>query len=259
MPEHNRAVFEQRNDSRNEPDDFPTPLWATRALMKSVFPQLGPLWNFYPQLQNRIAFDPCMGRGHMVQALREEFKSAYGMDTERYTPQRLITQIYGDYLQTEVLAMNWIIMNPPFKLAEGFLAKALAEASDGVAMFVRTNFLESQGRYEVFKQHRPNIIAQFAERVILHKGISRDPSRIYIHPITFQPVRPTTATSYCWMVWLKSAPNKMLWSPFYWIAPCREIMERSGDYDADKWTNYAKLSPDELRKALSWEKPLVTP
>ena len=51
--------------------------------------------------------------------------------------------------------VDWIITNPPFRLAEQFILKALNHATEGVAMLVRTSFLESIGRYSSLFSVRP--------------------------------------------------------------------------------------------------------
>ena len=38
---------------------------------------------------------------------------------------------------------DWVITNPPFKLAEEFITEGLRVASIGVGMLVRTSFIES--------------------------------------------------------------------------------------------------------------------
>lgn len=46
----------------------------------------------------------------------------------------------------------------------------------------------------------------------------------------FHPVpgtKASSATAYCWMVWLNGRPHG---TRFEWIAPCRDRLERDGDY-----------------------------
>lgn len=112
---------------------------------------------------------------------------------------------------------DWIITNPPFRLGEQFALTALDRARVGVALFVRTAFLESVGRYgSLFKPHPPAYVFQFTERVPLFRG------RLNQHG--------STATAYCWVVWLKlnAQPRSTV---FRWIPPCRKALEREGDYD----------------------------
>ena len=56
---------------------------------------------------------------------------------------------------------DWIITNPPFRLAERFALKALSLANTGVALLVRTVFIESVGRHdEVDGERLPVDLAQ---------------------------------------------------------------------------------------------------
>ena len=66
----------------------------------------------------------------------------------------------------EARSHDWVITNPPFRLAEEFVARSLNVARKGVAILARTVFLESVGRYEaIFKINPPTVFAQFSERV----------------------------------------------------------------------------------------------
>jgi hypothetical protein len=90
---------------------------------------------------------------------------------------------------------DWIITNPPFRLAERFALKALSLANTGVALLVRTVFIESVGRHErLFSKFKPAFVAQFTERVAIVKG-RLDP-------------KASTATGYAWVVWLKCPTSK---------------------------------------------------
>jgi tRNA1(Val) A37 N6-methylase TrmN6 len=87
----------------------------------------------------------------------------------------------GDY------STDWIITNPPFRLAEQFALTARERAREGVALLVRTTFLESGGRFaNLFSKYRPNAVLQFSERVPMHKGRLIE--------------NGSTATAYCWIV-----------------------------------------------------------
>jgi hypothetical protein len=112
-------------------------------------------------------------------------------------------------------SFDWVITNPPFRLAEQFVVRSLNIARMGVAILARTVFIESVGRYEnLFKSQPPTVYAQFTERVPMVKGrLDR---------------KATTATSYCWLIWKKSSSAT---SPkLIWIPPCRKALERGDDY-----------------------------
>lgn len=65
---------------------------------------------------------------------------------------------------------NWngdIITNPPYKYAKEFIYKALELIPiwNKVAMFLRVQFLESKGRYELWKNNPPKKILVFSWRM----------------------------------------------------------------------------------------------
>jgi hypothetical protein len=217
---HNPAVFNSRvsGTTAEDLDDFPTPPWATRALMAAL-----DRWpHFMPS--ELVALEPACGRGHMQRTLAEYFRHAAGFDICDYGQGYDVR----DFLSCVPLRYDWGITNPPFKLASAFIARMLQEARVGVAIFVRTNFLEGQGRYnELYSLHKPTLILQFTERVVLHEHELRDPDQLYQLPDgTWK--KPSTATSYCWIVWL--VKNKPRQSNFDWIAPCRLSLTKPFDY-----------------------------
>jgi hypothetical protein len=126
----------------------------------------------------------------------------------------------GDFLipgmfDWEADPIHWVITNPPFRLAEQFIERALSIATVGVAVIVRTSFLEGVGRYEkLFSKNPPAIVAQFSERVPMVKG------RL--------TATGSTATSYCWLVWMRPVGGTKL----VWIPPCRKKLEHAEDYAA---------------------------
>lgn len=149
----------------------------------------------------------------MAEVLAETFDHVDATDIHDYgygaVADFLTAKIPPDYA-------DWIITNPPFgDLAEAFVLRALDLTSFGVAMFLRLQWLETVGRYErIFAKHPPLIIAQFAERVPLHKG-------------RWEP-EGTTATAYLWIVWLKDAAPRA--TEFMWIPPGqREALTRPDD------------------------------
>lgn len=196
--------------SRQEPDDsldyFPTPPWATRALIESVLPYLG------VQAIGSV-WEPACGEGHIAEVLREYAEGpVIATDIHPYGYSRQIL----DFLDDRGHPADWIVTNPPFgDKTEDFVLRALDRAKVGVAMFVRMQWLEGVGRYEsVFRDNPPTTIAFFAERVNLCKG-RWDPDG-------------TTATAYIWLVWLKGEAPR---APF-WIPPGRrKALERIDDAD----------------------------
>lgn len=200
------AVMQQRIEADDSLDFFPTPLWATRALCEYVIGD-GQI------LKNYTAWDPACGEGHMSRALAEYFEDVDSSDIFPYGYGKVADFLWPHAQALQKSKSDWIITNPPFRMAEQFIKKANHRATVGVAMLVRVAFLESVGRYHgIFLHTPPSIIAQFSERVPMFKG------RL--------DAKGSTATAYCWLVWRKDhEPTR-----FMWIPPCRRQLEREGDY-----------------------------
>ncbi|HVM38313.1 MAG TPA: hypothetical protein VM265_08005 [Sphingomicrobium sp.] len=199
------AVMQQRSEPSDSLDDFPTPPWATRALCEW-------LKEFHPALRQQSCREPAANRGHMVEPPEEYFGTVLASDVHDYG----IFFPVRDYLfgaAAELCRTDWTITNPPFRLAEQFIDRALELSDLGCAMLVRSAFLEGVGRYErLFSRRPPTTILQFSERVVMHKGrLAPDGS---------------TATAYCWLVWEHACCGTSL----QWISPCRKALERPGDY-----------------------------
>jgi hypothetical protein len=204
MQNTSHAVMAQRAEFKNSLDDFPTPLWATRALIEHVILSK-------TLLDTLTCLEPACGRGHMAVALSEYFNQVVACDVFDYGFGRV-----ADFLKTKYSdeSFDWVITNPPFRLGEEFIKRAMNIARHGVAMLTRTVFIESVGRYErLFKSNPPSRFAQFTERVPMVKG------RV--------DKKASTATGYAWLVWEK---DRLGTSEVVWIPPCRKKLERDGDY-----------------------------
>jgi len=202
MQNTSHAVMSQRIEPRDGLDDFPTPPWATRALIQHVIKPTG--------LKQQTCLEPTCGRGYMANTLAEYFSEVRSADIFDYG--------YGEvrnFLTSTPAPVDWIITNPPFNQGMAFVLHALTIARRGVAMLTRTVFLEGDGRHKrLFTPHPPTMAAQFVQRVtMLHGRFDRNVN---------------TATAYAWMVWTKghTGPPRVVWIP-----PCKKALERPGDYD----------------------------
>lgn len=226
-PSGGRSVMESRTEPRDSFDDFPTMPWAARALIEHVImPELAVM----PEvarigLRKLSALEPAANRGHMVKPLREYFGSVHASDIFDYGAGFRVEDFL---IGNPEIAADWVITNPPFRLAERFIQQSFAVPGwKGIAMIVRTSFLESVGRYnKLFKLAPPSIVAQFTERVPMVKG------RL--------TATGSTATAYCWLVWLRDGLD----TRFVWIPPCRRSLERPGDYPSEPST-IIRPSPEE--------------
>lgn len=198
------AVAAQRVEPADSLDFFPTPPWATRAFVQHVaLPILG------ARLCDMV-LEPACGEGHMAEPLAETFYSVSASDIHPYG--------YGgvaDFLLDAPAGFDpadWIITNPPFNDAVGFAWTALGMARRGVALLVRTQWLHTDERYQLFSRRAPSLIAYSVERIPMHRG-------------RWEP-DGSTATDYCWVCWSRDlAPRAPVWIP----PGQRRALTRPGD------------------------------
>lgn len=204
MQNKSHAVMAQRMEPPKSLDDFPTPPWASRAFVEHVMLSK-------KGLNQLTCLEPSCGRGHMATAFEEYFGNVIASDIFEYGFGQVSDFLASEYKPNSV---DWVVTNPPFRLAEEFILRSLEIARVGVAMLTRTVFIESVGRYErLFTVIPPTRVAQFTERVPMVKG------RV--------DKKASTATGYAWLMWQKGIVQPC---ELHWIPPCRKALEREGDY-----------------------------
>ena len=227
MPQNTSpAVMAQLHDRSDHLQDYPTPPWATRALCEML------VHNGLSLSRKRV-WEPAANRGFMVRPLAEYFETVFGSDVHDYGCGYQTRDFLLPYVD-EVPRWDWVATNPPYRLGLDFALRALDVATDGVALFMRTQWVEGEDRHRrLFGRRPPAAIWQFTERVPLLKGrCVRSGTRYDGLNAGGEPVEKTasTATAYAWFVWL---PREYRGQPtaFGWIPPCRRELERPGDYD----------------------------
>lgn len=169
----------------NGPDFFPTPRWATFALIDNE-KFTGDIW------------ECACGDGTMSRVLEESGRPVFSSD--------LFERGYGeggkDFLLADRKASN-IVTNPPYNCAEGFVAKGVSLAQRKFALLLRLAFLEGANRANtIFAKTPPSRVWVFSER------------------ITFYPagveIKGSGTTAYAWFVWDKAAPNT---TELKWLKP----------------------------------------
>jgi hypothetical protein len=221
------AVMAQRVEQADSLDDFPTPPWGTRAFLSHYFEGQG--------TDYMSVWEPACGRGHMAQVLAEFFGSVRASDVFDYgygEVQDFLTGLSG------VQSVDWVITNPPFRLAEDFFERGRQVARKGVALLTRTVFIESVGRFErVFRPNPPTTVLQYTERVPMVKGrVDR---------------KASTATGYAWLVW--NFDEEHAGTMLDWVPPSRRTFERNSDYETgflnSSVLTSAKFAKDTTRQA----------
>ena len=151
----------------DEADFYPTPAWATQAILRRLRPT-GPVFRI---------LDPCAGDGAMLRAAAEMWPgipmSLRGLEIHDGRAQIAIAR--GDCTietrdaldQTPWPDHDLSLSNPPFKLAEVFVRRAIMERGFNpqkrAAVLLRLAFLESAERVELHRAH-PADVYVFANR-----------------------------------------------------------------------------------------------
>jgi hypothetical protein len=167
------------------PDFFPTPAWATYALVDNE-PFVGQIW------------EPACGDGAMAQVLAMRGNPVVATD--------LYDRGFGepsiDFLTSNRVADN-IVTNPPYNSAEGFVRVGVKSARRKFALLLRLAFLEGANRANtIFAKCPPSRVWVFSER------------------ITFYPAgalqKGTGTTAYAWFIWDNEAPAR---TEIKWFKP----------------------------------------
>jgi len=189
-------MFQDNRTTTTKEDFYPTPAWATRALLEHVISPSG------------VAWEPACGTGSMSSVLADYFTTVISTDIE---PRGIGTK--HDFLLDEPIACDWIITNPPYSMAMEFVLSTFAHpGKPSVAMLVRDGFLESKKRYaKLFSIRPPSVVALFSERPGFFPG---------------KVVDIGSGQGSCWVVWDARPPTSLVWIP-----PCKAKLEKPEDYE----------------------------
>ena len=156
------------------PDFFPTPAWAVHALIENE--------RFDGEIWECACGDGAMARvlegaGHRVKAT-DLYPRGYGKSGV-------------DFLRAGQASDN-IVTNPPYNVAEAFVAQGLKFARKKLALLLRLAFLEGANRANtIFLTNPPSRVWVFSERITFYM---KDAARA-----------GTGTTAYAWFVWDKAA------------------------------------------------------
>ena len=166
------ALGERRNDS------YSTPAAAVEALLR------------VEELPRRV-WEPACGRGAIVNVLRAHGHEVVATDLVNYGVPITPPAYYSVDFLLEHRAPEGtqaIVANPPYKLADQFVAHAL-ELSPIVIMLLRLAFLESERRTEVLEHRGLARVHVFRKRLpMMHRDGWNGP-------------RAPSAIPFAWFVW----------------------------------------------------------
>lgn len=147
---------------RQDNDLYETPEWVTLALL--------------PHLPDDIlsAWEPACGSGKMLSVLEKHISKVMGTDISSG----------WDFLTHKAVHVEAIITNPPYKLAQQFIERALEYASF-VAMLLRTDFDHAKTRAHLFGHNKT-----FAKKIVLTKRIK-----------WFEDSKGSPSVNHAWFIW----------------------------------------------------------
>ncbi len=178
----------------NGADFFPTPAWATYALIDNEKFE-GEIW------------ESACGNGAMSEVLAQTGETIISSD--------LYDRGYGDagvdFLTDSRRTQN-VVTNPPYNAAEGFVRAGLRATEQKFALLLRLAFLEGANRKRsIFTDTPPSRVWVFSER------------------ITFYPAgavqQGSGTTAYAWFVWDKNASSG---TELKWFEPGYKARYSSG-------------------------------
>ena len=167
------------NGDRGVDDFYPTPAYAVEKLLeKEIFS--GNIW------------ECACGQGDISKVFIKKGFIVHSTD--------LLDRGYGipekDFLKYRGEMYDNIITNPPYKHALEFVLQAKKYAGCKVAMFLKTVFLESEARFEMFsdKEFPLKTMYQFSRRVTLYKDGKK--------------MKNSGMIAYAWFVWDRNYSGK---------------------------------------------------
>lgn len=213
-----RGMVARHSDFEDTKDFIPTPPFATRALYEVVAPEL-------KELAPRTSFwDPAAGHGHMMKVAKEYgHPVVIGSDVTPWEDDE-VSVTHADFVSPDKASfrVGVIVTNPPYAELEGFLREGMDRAEVGLAMLVRVQALETQGRYNnIYSVVPPTQIAFFSDRIPFKTGaVVKKAPKMFFH---------------VWLYWdmlaVRAGRAIAAQRPPLWIPPTiQRDLEKDSDY-----------------------------
>jgi hypothetical protein len=182
-------VTNRRTVEDDGQDFYPTPPWATHALMLN-------------ETFTGHILEPACGDGAMSEVIKAYNEIVTSTDIYDHGYEDCFNILDFLELQNGYRTEN-IITNPPYNIADDFVKKALFVADKKVAFLMRLAYLEGQARHgEIFTPTPPSRVWVFSERITFYKKGA--------------DVKGSGTTAYAWFVWDKedkSGKTELKWLP----------------------------------------------
>lgn len=193
------SAYDKNHKERERNDYYATPPAEVFNILDSME---------LPYDDNTVILEPCCGGGHMIEGISRYFPGKIiGTDLhDRGFRDSNFELAYGlDFLADDYpySRADYVIMNPPFKLIEPFVIRALDIAEKGVLMFGRLQFLEGEGRYtNILKDNPPSNVFVYVDRVACYKDGDFS-------------IKPDSIQAYAWYFWDKT--NLLVSPQLHWL------------------------------------------
>jgi len=157
--------------TRQKDDWYPTPEIATRRLLDV-------------EMFDEQIWEPAAGDGAIAKVLKTACYDVISSDLNDYG----YCESGIDFLLEQKRAADSLVSNPPYKLAEQFIQRAIDLRVDKHAWLLRLSFLEGQKRFQrLFSHHPPIRVHVFSQRLTMWRG--------------GEEIAGNGTTAYAWFVW----------------------------------------------------------
>ncbi len=164
------------NGDREENDFYPTPSYAVEELLKR-------------EVFNGNIWECACGEGDISEVFKNKGYEVKSTDLIYRNYGSGVVNFLDDGMFSDLKEQDNIVTNPPFNLALEFVLQSKKLAKNKVAMFLKTVFLESDKRFDMFqdKDFPLKTVYQFSKRVSLYKGGVK--------------MKNSGMVAYAWFVW----------------------------------------------------------
>lgn len=197
------SAYDKNHKEREALDYYATPTKEVENILKTL--------NL--DFENATILEPCVGGGHMAQGIFPFLKGNTKLfcsdiknrGWEQKENQNLYIQYNLDFLSDDYPfnKIDYVIMNPPFKLIEPFVIRGLEISQKGMLMLGRLQFLEGKSRFEkIFDSMPPTDVYVYVDRISCFKNGDFS-------------IKPDGIQAYAWFYWDKEKDSNL--SNLHWI------------------------------------------